>query len=50
MLITSIEASYAWLYRSLDVVVRMYGTSSIGTFTKAKEKNQVKLELNVYFD
>lgn len=48
-LITSIEASYARLQRSLDVMVRMYGTPSIGMFTEAKEKNQVRLELNTYF-
>ena len=33
-----------------SLVVRKYGTSSIGMLIKAKEKNQVKLELDVYFD
>jgi len=48
--ITSIEASYARLYKDLDVMVRKYGTPSIGMLTEAKEKNQVKLELDAYFD
>jgi len=40
-LITNVEAPYARLYRSLYVVVRKYGTLSIKTLTKAKEKKQV---------
>ena len=31
-------------------MVRKYGTPSIGMLTEAKEKNQVKLELDAYFD
>jgi len=49
-LITSVEASYSRLFRSLDVTVRKYGTSSIGMLTEAKENNQVRLELDTYFD
>jgi len=30
--------------------MRNYGTSSIGTLIEAKGKNQVKMELNAYFD
>lgn len=44
--ITSIEASYTWLYKSLDVVMRKYGILSIGRLTEAKDKNKVRLELN----
>lgn len=49
-LITNVEASYACLFRSLDVVVRKYGAPLIRTLTKVKEKNQVRLDLNIYFD
>lgn len=49
-LITSIEALYAQLYKSLDVVVRKYGTPSIGRLTEAKEKNQFSLQFDAYFD
>lgn len=31
-------------------MVRNYGTFSISTLTKAKEKNQVRLDLDVYLD
>lgn len=31
-------------------MVRKYGTLSVGTLTKAKEKNQIRLDLNAYFD
>lgn len=48
-LVTSVEASYAWLYMSLDVMVRNYGTLLIGMLSEAKEKNQVRLELDAYF-
>jgi len=48
-LISNVEASYTWLFRSLDIVVRKYGTPSFGMLTEAKEKNQVKLELDAYF-
>jgi len=49
-LITSVEASYAWFFRSLDVPVRKYDTLLIGALIEAKEKNQVRLELDAYFD
>lgn len=49
-LITNVEVSYARLFKSLDVRVRKYGTPSIGTLIEAKEKNQIRLELDAYFD
>lgn len=49
-LISNVDDSYTWLFRSLDVVVRKYDTPSIGMLTDAKENNQVRMELDVYFD
>lgn len=49
-LITNVEDLYAWLFRSLDVVVRKYGTFLVGMLTEVKEKNQVRLEFDVEFD
>ena len=50
LLITIVESSYARLFRSFDVMVRKYGTLAIGKLTEAKEKNQVRLKLDAYFD
>jgi len=34
----------------LDVMLRKYGTPSIGMLTKAKEKNQVMQDFDAYFN
>lgn len=49
-LITSLQASHAWVFRSMDVVVHAHMIPYIGTFTEAKTKAQVWLELDSYFD
>ena len=49
-LITSIEASYAMLCRSLDVIVRTHNIPSIRTLTQAMRKNQVMLEVKGYIE
>jgi len=49
-LVNSVEGSYTQLFRNFDVMARKYGTPSIGTLTQAKEKNQIRLELDMYFD
>ena len=49
-LITSLQASHAWVFRSMDVVVRAHVIPSIGTLTEAKTKNQVRLEMKTYID
>ena len=48
LLITSIEASYVRLYRSLDVIVRTHKIPLIRTITQAMRKNQVMLEVHGY--
>lgn len=40
-LITSLQASHAWVFRSMDVVVHTHAIPSIGTLTKAKTKSEV---------
>lgn len=40
------QASYAWLYNSLDVMVRIRRIPSISSLTDAKPKKQVQLEIN----
>ena len=49
-LITNIKASYAWLFRSLDVIVRMKNIPSIGTLAQAMRKNQVMLKVDMYIE
>lgn len=49
-LITYLQASHAWVFKSMDVIMRMHTIPSIGTLTEAKSKNQVWLELDMYFD
>lgn len=34
----------------MDVIVHMHAIPSIGTFTEEKTENQVRLELDMYFD
>ena len=46
----SIQASYARLYNSLDVMVRMNRIPSISALTEARHKNQVKLEIDEYME
>ena len=45
-LITSFQASHAWVFKSMDVVVHTHVIPSIGTLTEAKTKAQVRLELD----
>lgn len=49
-LITNLQASHARVFKSMDVIVCMHVIPSIGTFTEEKKKNQVQLELDMYFD
>lgn len=49
-LITILQASHAWEFRSMDVIVHTHAIPSIGTLIVAKEKNQVQLELDMYFE
>jgi len=49
-LITSIEASYARLLKSMDVIVRTHKIPSIGTLTQAIKKNQVLLDVDRYIE
>jgi len=49
-IITILQASHAWAFRSMDVILHMHAISSIDTLTKAKTKNQFWLELDMYFD
>jgi len=49
-LITSIPASHACVFKSMDVVVRIHAIPSIGNLTQVKTKEMVLLELDSYFD
>jgi len=49
-LITSLQASHAQVFRSMDVIVRAHAIPSIGALTEAKAKNQVQMELDMYFE
>jgi len=49
-LITSLQASHAWVFRSMDVVVHAHAIPSIGILTEAKTNGQVRQELDSYFD
>lgn len=49
-LITTLQDSHAWVFRSMDVVVHAHVIPSIGTLTEEKAKTQVQLELDLYFD
>jgi len=46
LLITRIEASYAQLFKSLDVIVRTHKIPSIRTLTQSMKKNQVLVEVD----
>lgn len=48
--INNIQTSYAWLYNYLDVMVRTHGIPLIGSLTKARRKNQVRLEIDEYME
>jgi len=41
LFISNIHASYAWLFKSFDVMVRTHSILTIGSLTVEKEKNQV---------
>jgi len=43
-------ASHAHVFKSMDVIVCMHAILSIGTLTEVETKNQVWLELGIYFD
>lgn len=49
-LITNLEASHVGVLKRMDVIVCTHVIPSIGTLTDVKEKNQVQLELYIYFD
>jgi len=49
-LITSLQASHARVFKSMDVVVGENAIASIGTLTQVKTKAEVRLELDSYFD
>jgi len=49
-LITSLWASHARVFRSMDVIVRTHTIPSIDTFTEENSKKQFRLELDMYFD
>ena len=48
--ITCLQASHAWVFGSMDDIVCAHEIPSIGTLTKENSKNQVQLELDMYFD
>ena len=49
-LITSLQASHACVFKSMDVVVHTHAIPSIGNLTQVKIKEHVSLELDSYFD
>jgi len=49
-LITNLQASHAWVFRTMDVIVCTHAIPYIGTLTDTKIKAQVRLELDSYFD
>jgi len=49
-LITSIQASHACVFKSMDVVVHTHAIPYIGTLTQVKTKAQVRLEIDSYLD
>ena len=49
-LITSIQASHTWVFKSMDVVVCTHVIPSLGTLTQVNTKKQVWLECDLYFD
>lgn len=49
-LITSFQASHAWVFKSMDVIMCTHAIPSIGTLTEVKTKNQAWLELDLYFE
>lgn len=48
--IGSIQASYVWLYNSLDFLVKAHGIPSVGSLTKAKHRHQVSQEIEEYLE
>jgi len=49
-LITSLHASHARVFKSMDVIVYTHVIPSIGTIVVAKAKNQVRLLLDMYLE
>lgn len=49
-LITTIQASHALVFKTMDVVVCTHVIPSIGNLNQAKKKKQVWLELDSYFN
>lgn len=48
--ISNIQASYAWLYKSLDVMVKTHRIPLINSLIEAKQKNEVQLEIERYME
>lgn len=48
--ITGIQASHAWVFKSMEDVMHTYAIPSLGTLTEAKTKKQVQQELDSYFN
>lgn len=48
--ISSIQASYVWLYNSFDVMLRNNKIPSIGSLDDVKPKNQVRIEIDEYVE
>lgn len=48
--IVNIQASYAWLYNSVDFMVKSHKILSLGSLTEAKGKNKVRQVVEEYLD
>lgn len=48
--ISSIQDSYAWLFKRLDVIVRAHRIPSIYSHIEDNEKNQVQIEIDRYVE
>jgi len=47
---TSLQASRAQVFRSMDAIVCMHAIQSVGTLIEVNKKNQVRLEMDMHFD
>lgn len=50
LFISNIQYSYAWLFKTLYMMVRTHGILWIGSLTIAGEKNQVQLDIDKYME
>jgi len=48
LFIINIQASYAWLYNSVDFIVNSHKIHLVGRLTKTKGKNKVTQEVDEY--